>query len=275
MKLFADDAKLYKVIESVNDISVIQEDINKILNWSKIWQLPLNADKCKCIHYGKHNPNHTYHIGNCELANDDTEKDVGVIFDMTLNFRIHIRKMIAKANSRIGMIKRSFSKLKIPGFKLLYKSLVRPILEYCSSIWYPLFKGDALDIEKVQRRATKLVPHLRDKPYSERLRTLNLTTLAYRRKRTDILQVFRIINQIDNIPFDQFFKFNVNNTRGHQWKLEKPRALTKIRQHTFSHRVVEEWNSLPLEISKCKTINSFKNLLDRVWKNDPLKYNFE
>ena len=218
MKLFADDAKIFKAIESFKDISVIQEDINKLLKWSTEWQLPLNINKCKCIHYDKNNPKHTYTIGNIDLANDDLEKDVGVHFDPSLEFRIHINKMISKANSRVGLIKKSFSKLSITNFKLLYKSLIRPILEYCTVIWFQLYKTDSQEIEKVRRRASKLVPTLKDLPYPERLKTLNLTTLAYRRNRTDMLQVYRIINKIDNIDFDSFFPYNDNNTRGHSKK---------------------------------------------------------
>ena len=63
MKLFADDAKVFRAIESVEDISLIQDDIDKLLHWSSIWQLPLNINKCKCVHYGKDNPNHLYKLG--------------------------------------------------------------------------------------------------------------------------------------------------------------------------------------------------------------------
>ena len=88
---------------------------------------------------------------------------------------------------------------------MLYKSLVRPILEYCSCIWNPLYKSDMQEIEKVQRRATKIIPGFKDKSYPQRLVDLNLTTLAYRRQRADILQVFRIIHQYDKIPIEHFF----------------------------------------------------------------------
>ena len=205
MKLFADDAKIFRAIASADDINILQEDINKLLKWSVDWQLPLNVSKCKCMHYGNKNLNHSYTMGDTPLATDSTEKDVGVTFDTSLEFRMHIKTMISKANSRVGLIKRSFSKLNKKSFKLLYKSLVRPILEYCSCIWFPLYKTDAIEIEKVQRRATKLVPCLKNMSYPDRLRELNLTTLAYRRQRTDIIQVFRIINKIDNIPFKTFF----------------------------------------------------------------------
>ena len=275
MKLFADDTKIFKAIESFKDISVIQEDINKLLKWSAEWQLPLNINKCKCIHYGKNNPIHTYTIGNIDLANDDLEKDVGVHFDPSLEFRIHINKMISKANSRVGLIKKSFSELSITNFKLLYKSLIRPILEYCTVIWFPLYKTDSQEIEKVQRRASKLVPTLKDLPYPERLKTLNLTTLAYRRNRTGMLQVYRIINKIDNIDFDSFFTYNENNTRGHSKKIDKPRANTRLRLNSFSHRVINMWNSLPEETVTSPSLNSFKNALEKVWVNDPIKYIFE
>ena len=182
--------------------------------------------------------------------------------------------MVAKAKSRIGLIKRSFMHLNINNFKLLYKSLVRPILEYCSSIWYPQLKYLECEIEKVQKRATKLVSTIKNLEYPERLKKLNLTTLKYRRKRTDILQVFRLFHGIDNIDINQFFKLNSHNTRGHNYKIEKPRCSTNLRANSFSHRIVNEWNNLPPKVVNCATINAFKSALERHWTNDDTKYNF-
>ena len=125
-------------------------------------------------------------------------------------------------------------------FKILYKYLIRPILEYCSVVWHPLYKGDEQEIEKVQRRATKLVPQLTELSYPERLRELNLTTLYYRRKRTDMIQVYRIVHNVDKIDYDLFFIKNDNGTRGHDEKLDKPRANTKIRQNSISHRIIND-----------------------------------
>ena len=272
MKLFADDAKIFKTIESVDDIHLIQENIDKLLEWSHTWQLPLNVNKCKVIHYGKDNPIYTYKMGDTHLTADDREKDVGVIFDPSLEFRIHINTMIGKANSRVGIIKGSFTHLDSNNLKLLYKSLVRPILEYCSSIWFPIYKTDLIEIEKVQHRATKSISALKDLSYPERLKSLNLTTLSYRRDRTDMLQVFRIIHGIDNIKFSSFFKYNKSPTRGHRWKLDKPRASKKIRLNSFSHRVINPWNKLPKEVVESTSVNSFKNALEKAWKNKPNKY---
>ena len=158
---------------------------------------------------------------------------------------------------------------------MLYKTLVRPILEYCSTIWFPLHKQEALEIEKVQRRATKLVPGLRNLDYSDRLKQLNIPTLYYRRKRTDMLQVYRLLRGIDKIDYNQFFTLSQNSTRGHEWKLEKPRAVSSIRANSFSNRVINDWNNLDSSVVNAGDINAFKTALESHWADDPNKWNFE
>ena len=93
-------------------------------------------------------------MGDNDLTKDETEKDVGVTFDPSLEFWIHTANMINKANSTVGIIRPSFSNLEVNNFNTLYKSLVHPISEYCCSLWYPLYKTDINEIEKVQHRAT-------------------------------------------------------------------------------------------------------------------------
>ena len=266
----------------MDDINIIQQDIDNLLAWSIKWQLPLNLTKCKGIHFGKKNPEHHYTIGGQSLLIDTEEKDVGVIFDPSLEFRQHISKIVSKANQRVGLIKRSFTRLNIDSFKILYKSLVRPILEYCSVVWFPLRKSDALEIEKVQRRATKLIPELKDLPYSTRLRRLNLTTLAYRRQRIDILQIFRIIKQIDRIPLGQFFEEKKIIYRGHHFQFFKKRPDSRIRENSFSFRTINLWNDLPLSAIQClkiedntNALNGFKRALEIHWRNCPIKFEFE
>ena len=103
--------------------------------------------------------------------------------------------------------------------KILYKSLIRPHVEYANCIWNPVLKKDADLIEKVQRRATKLVPHLRKKSYSERLKHLKLPTLAYRRLRGDLIQVYNIMNGVNDVKKESIFNMaeNESGTRGNRW----------------------------------------------------------
>ena len=273
IKLFADDTKIFRAIENIKDFDLIQKDIDTLIKWSSTWQLPFNLQKCKVVHYGKNNPHHHYKIGNSNLPDDTEEKDLGVTFDNELNFRKHVRNTVAKANSRVGLIKRSFTNLDSKSFMLLYKSLVRPLLEYCCNIWYPTTQFDIKEIEKVQRRATKLMKDVRNKSYTERLRHLNIPTLIYRRHRNDMIQVFRIFNKIDKLDINTFFTLNkTRTTRGHQFKLDKPRVEQNKRMHSFSQRVINPWNKLTHETVNCVTLNSFKTALENEWKNIDFKF---
>ena len=105
-------------------------------------------------------------------------------------------------------------------FLLMYKSLIRPLLEYCNTVWYPCHKQDSQEFEKVQRRATKLVKNLREMTYPARLRALNLPSLVYRRKLADMLQMYRIVTEIDKLDQDNIVKMDLGErTRRHKFKL--------------------------------------------------------
>ena len=127
------------------------------------------------------------------------EKDLGVIIDNKLTFDSHIQEAINRANRILGLIKRTFSYLDKEMFLMLYKGLVRPILEYGNVIWSPHLKRQSSAIEKVQRRATKLLPGLKDYNYEERLKYLKLPSLKARRFRGDIIQCFKIFRGIDDV----------------------------------------------------------------------------
>ena len=272
VQIFADDTKLFRAIESIADNISLQKDLDKLLKWSSDWQLPFNISKCKTMHYGNNNPEFAYNMENFFLDTVDHEKDLGVTFDNKLRFTMHINNIIAKANSRLGIIRRNFTNLTPPVFLPIYKALVRPLLEYCSCIWNPNFKIDYNDIEKVQRRATKLVSTVSTLSYQQRLKTLKLDSLAFRRRRSDIIQVFKIIKKIDNLNPSNFFELNELPTRGHRYKINKPRVSTKLRQNSFAIRTINDWNSLSESAVSCKTVNSFKTAIKNEWANHPERY---
>ena len=144
--------------------------------------------------------------------------------------------------------------------------LVRPHLEYCVQVWCPFLKKDIKTLEKVQRRATKLVPKLKRRPYNERLRALNLYPLEVRRIRGDMIETFKILNGLEDIdPEDLFTKASGTvNTRGHKQKLYK-KSLSKglnLRKYFFSQRVIHNWNNLPPNVTEAKSVNQFKNRFD-------------
>jgi len=96
----------------------------------------------------------------------------------------------------LGIIQRKFAYISRNCFVILYKSLVRSHLKYANSVWYPKRKTDIDKLEQVQKRATKLIPQLSNKSYSDRLKNLNLPTLKYRHYRGDMIELFKIIKGI-------------------------------------------------------------------------------
>ena len=128
-------------------------------------------------------------MNNTILTETTIEKDLGIYISNNLEWDHHINTAIGKANKKLGLIKNSFEYLDEITLKLLYKSLVRPHLEYGASIWSPYWKKDIIKLESVQRRATK-IESLRGVTYDDRLKILDLPLLEERRRRGDLIQMY-------------------------------------------------------------------------------------
>ena len=206
------------------------------------------------------------------------EKDLGVIIDEELTFEKHISEKVNLANRNMGIIRRTFQFLDITTFKYLYKAQVRPHLEYANSVWKPYKAKDIDLIEKVQKRATKQIPGLRDMSYEERLKKLGLCTLAYRRLRGDLIEVYRILKGLtDPETAPNLNLIGETSTRGNGKKLLVLRAEGghNCRQNYFTLRVSKIWNSLPRNVVWAESLNSFKSKLDKHFHNHPLKWDYK
>jgi hypothetical protein len=197
-KLFADDCKLYGAV-TPRSREDLQHDLRNLEVWSDTWQLPFNASKCKVLHFGNNNPLQNYVLNNQSLESSKNEKDLGVIIDDELKYHVHTSHATKKANQILGLIKKSYSTRDPITITTLYKSMVRPHLEYGNAIWGPFYKTDIDKVESIQRRATKLVTSLKDKEYHERLISLDLPSMLYRRKRGDMIMLYKIVNKLIQI----------------------------------------------------------------------------
>ncbi len=134
------------------------------------------------------------------------EKDLGVIINDQLKFHNHPSAAVNKSNQILAIVKKFFMHLDMVTVHQLYKSIVCPHLEYGNLIWGPHYKLDQQTVERVQRRETKLVPKLKDQPYEECLRRLRLPSLYYSRRRGDMIEIFKIMEGIECIDPDKFFR---------------------------------------------------------------------
>ena len=251
-------------------------DLFSICDWSDNWLLLFNILKCKFVQYGLVKFVFNYQMrdskGNISsLLKDSEEKDLRIIFQENLKFDEQILESVGKANKILGLIKRSFVHIDCELFLKLYKSLVRPIVDYGNVIWYPYTKKNKKLIENIQRRATRMIPELKGISYTDRLSKLKLFSMDYRRKRGDMIQLFKILNGFENIDAQTMFTFSSSTTRGHTKKLYKPRCVKGFRQHSFCVRCIDPWNRLSQTVINSKTVNEFKTRLDKEWRNDYYK----
>ena len=202
-----------------------------------------------------------------KLDHIDEEKDLGILIDDKLNFHCQTAAAVKKANKILGLVKRTFLVLDKTTLPLLFTSLVRPHLEYGNVIWGPFLKGDIKAVERVQRRATKMVSKIAHLPYEERLRQLQLPSLLHRRRRGDMIQMHKIINEDVSVEKNLFVKRQLSITRRHMYKLRKSKATRLPRINVFSNRVIDNWNDLPSKVVTAKTTILFKNEIDEHWAN--------
>ena len=186
---FADDTKLFRKITTGGDKQHLQNELDKLVKWSEKWQMLFNFGKCKCLHTGHGNLDINYNMGDTVLGTIVKENDLEITINADMKVSEQCGIAASKGNHILGLIRRNITyreTIIIP----LYKAIVRPHLEYCLQAWRPYRKKDIDTLEHIQRRATKIIPELRDLSYEESLKECVLTTLETRRLTIDQIEVF-------------------------------------------------------------------------------------
>ena len=265
IKLFADDVK---IIGNALDRCIIDHDLKGLELWSSIWLLDFNYEKCKVLHTDINTNNRfEYTLNGQVIKVSDQEKDLGVLTSDTLLWTDQITSSISKANKLICWIARNLINRGRDVMLPIYKTLIRPHLEYCVQLWNPAPEHGnwslILKIESVQRRFTRMIDGVGLLPYSERLEILKLTTLIERRARGDLIEVFKAKNGYSNLR--GVFNFgrsgcnlvsNFNNYSGSA-------KLRCIKRNFINERVVSYWNKLPSKVKTSESIDSFKFNLEQ------------
>lgn len=198
--LFADDLKIFNVIDSTTDSRVLQNDLNTLTEWCETNRLRLNVGKCKFMKFtNKRTPRPTsYIMDGITLEEVTTIRDLGVVFDSKFKFDHHIDIAVSKANRMLGFVARmtkSFKSRKC--MDLLYNCLVRTQLEYAVCVWSPYQRTYADKVERVQKRYTRFLNFQLKIPYvsyGDRLQYHQMLSLEHRRYYFDMYLLHRVVN---------------------------------------------------------------------------------
>ena len=274
MNKFADDTKCGQVIMSPGDIAILQKCLDDLVDWADKWGMSFNLTKCKVMHVGRTNPMAVYTMSGHTMDSIDFERDIGVKVHKSLRPSLQCSEAANRANAVLGQVSRAFHFRDRRVFVQLYKQYVRPHLEFAVPAWSPWTQGDKESLEKVQRRAVRMVSGLQGDTYEAKLKDLGLLSLEDRRTKYDLVQTFKIIRGFDDVKSDIWFSLVGENparlTRHSNDPLNintrHPRC--EIRKNFFSNRVIDKWNYLPSDLKNSVTVTSFKKKVHDLLTNN-------
>ncbi len=202
--LYADDLKLFAVIRSLDDCYRLQMNLEVLHEWCISNMLPLNLSKCNVMTYTRKVSEicFPYNIDNVLFNRPKTFKDLGVLFDRKLYFDEHIFSTSASAYKMLGFVIRNAKDFSdCDTLKLLFTSLVRSRLEYCSVVWCPIYDIYVSNLETVQRKFLKFLSFKindvyppRGYPQEQLLENFNMYSLSSRRECHSVVFLFKILN---------------------------------------------------------------------------------
>ena len=274
---FADDTRATKGLKSELDAADLQNDLFRIYQWSENNNMQFNAIKFELIRYRKNTKlkeSTSYVAPNWDLLKEKEHvKDLGITMSNDCSFKVHINNIIESAKCISSWILRTFRTREITPMLTLYKSLVRPILEYCSALWAPVSKGEIQRLEEIQQSFLRKIKGL-SPDYHKALKDIKMYSLERRRERYVILHVWKMLEGIvPNLGDTETSRIKLQSEiqarRGRTCQIHRlaftPTHLHKVKQQSVKCFGVKLFNSLPKQIRNITgtDISSFKSALDR------------
>eukprot|EP00745_Piridium_sociabile_P045807 TRINITY_DN9988_c0_g1_i5.p1 TRINITY_DN9988_c0_g1~~TRINITY_DN9988_c0_g1_i5.p1 ORF type:complete len:555 (+),score=115.26 TRINITY_DN9988_c0_g1_i5:397-2061(+) len=220
-RLLADDTILYRPISSTSDQQTLQEDLQKLEQWESDWDMDFHPDKCEVLSVSRRKTPapRSYSLHGHTLKQVPSSKYLGVTLQCDGKFDAHVNNITTKANQTLGFLRRNLKIGSIHAKSLAYKALVRPLLEYASTVWDPGTKKEITKLEKVQRRAARFTLHRYHNTSSvdEMLHHLQWPTLEDRRKKARLSMMFKITNSLASVTSPDLIPQRTTHARrGHE-----------------------------------------------------------
>lgn len=237
VQMFADDIKIYGIYD-VNDCDAVRAALKasllKLPQWASLYEIPINLDKCKLMHFGGGAPTR-HEIGGHIVERCFSFNDLGVIFEPTLSFNKQIDKLCCKAYASLFLIFRNIKSSDPMIFIHLYSSYVLPHLEYGSQVWNPCTTKSIAKIEKVQHVFTRLLwcrclkqnPCDKTPSYHERLKLFSLPSLQSRRIAADLIFCLHILRGRSKLKMSKYWSLVPSSCRIGDFNLQYSRICKK------------------------------------------------
>ena len=266
-RLFADDSIIYRVIQGLRDCATLQDDLDRLHQWELDWGMSFNLSKCNIMNVSK-SPNckpNKYSLKGVVLETVPNAPYLGVNISSNLSWRHHIKKCSAKANRTLGFVRRNLRGATHTAKTQAYISLVRPQLEYCSTIWSPHQQNLVHDLEMVQHRAARFVKNLYgQQSITAMLRDLSWETLAQRRLKAQVTMTYKIANGLVCIQPNQLIPSSFSTRSQSKGGFRQLATTSNYYKYSFYPTAIRAWNSLPTEVTRADSIDQFRVNLSRL-----------
>ena len=298
LALYADDTKIWRIVESEADHNLLQKDIDYLNSWAIRNKMKFHPSKCKVLSVRSSPPSllgilpdieYLYFLGDSILDYVDLETDLGVDMTPRLNWLEQCNRLYSKASQKLGLMRRNcyFVNDKARA-RSLYISLVRSLFESCSIIWRPTNQTLTAKLERIQKQAIKWILNEENISYSScevyvrKCKDINLLPLSARFDLNDLLFIHKVIYELKpvNLPF--YLSFFNGQSRLRSCHLDNLSLVSSVHPksthcttrtsnplaNTFFYRTYSEWNSLPISLREIKCPVHFKfKLKKHLWKS--------
>ena len=241
VRLFADDTVIYLTVKSVDDCLQLQQDLHNLEIWESDWKMKFNISKCNVLRFTRrrHPVLYNYKLHGHYLDTVDSTKYLGVHLSNDLRWNEHVKNISSKANKTLGFLKRNLRHCPSKTKETAYRTLIRPTIEYCSTVWDPFTAKNIKSVEMVQRRAARWVLNRYDRldSVNDMLYCLNWKTLQSRRSIARLSMLYKMRNNLTYADKNMLQPVSYKSTRSseHASRSQLPVVIILNFHFTLEH----------------------------------------